>query len=209
MGWSGRARVAKKLKLQERREVIPSRRSLAACRPLGFLGAINGALCGSAGKWGRVMEWGRILAYITGTVDQELLLRNEYLVAENRILKSQLKGRLKLSDVERTKLGEIGHRLGREALGEVAATALPDTILAWYRRLIARKFDGSQARRAPGRPRIDREVEQLIVRMAEENRSWGYDRIVGALANLGHEISDQTVGNVLRRHGLPPAPERK
>jgi hypothetical protein len=72
------------------------------------------------------MEWARILAYITGTVDQELLLRNEYLVAENRILKSQLKGRLKLSDVERTKLGEIGHRLGREALGEVAATALPD-----------------------------------------------------------------------------------
>ena len=97
------------------------------------------------------MEWARILiAYITGTVDQELLLRNEYLVAENRILKSQLKGRLKLSDVERTKLGEIGHRLGRKALGEVAATALPDTILAWYRRLIACKFDGSQARRAPG-----------------------------------------------------------
>ena len=155
------------------------------------------------------MEWARILAYITGTVDQELLLRNEYLVAENRILKSQLKGRLKLSDVERTKLGEIGHRLGRKALGEVAATALPDTILAWYRRLIARKFDGSQARRAPGRPRIDREVEQLIVRMADENRSWGYDRIVGALANLGHEISDQTVGNVLRRHGLPSAPARK
>ena len=155
------------------------------------------------------MEWARILAYITGTVDQELLLRNEYLVAENRILKSQLKGRLKLSDVERAKLGEIGHRLGRKALGEVAATALPDTILAWYRRLIARKFDGSQARRTPGRPRIDREVEQLIVRMADENRSWGYDRIVGALANLGHEISDQTVGNVLRRHGLPPAPARK
>ena len=155
------------------------------------------------------MEWARILAYITGTVDQELLLRNEYLVAENQILKSQLKGRLKLSDVERTKLGEIGHRLGRKALGEVAATALPDTILAWYRRLIARKFDGSQVRRAPGRPRIDGEVEQLIVRMADENRSWGYDRIVGALANLGHEISDQTVGNVLRRHGLPSAPARK
>ena len=82
------------------------------------------------------MEWARILAYITGTVDRELLLRNEYLVAENRILKSLLKGRLKLSDVERTKLGEIGHRLGRKALGEVATTALPDTILAWYRRLI-------------------------------------------------------------------------
>ena len=87
--------------------------------------------------------------------------------------------------------------------------ATPDTILAWYRSLVASKFDGSKARRSPGRPRITREVEQLIVRMAEENRDWGYDRIVGALANLGYEISDQTVANVLRRHALPPAPERK
>src|SRR6202045_1473680 len=171
--------------------------------------AINGV-----GSWireqeGENMEWTRILAYITGTVDQELLLRNEYLAAENGILKAQLKGCLRLSDAERAKLGEIGHRLGRKSLSEVATTALPDTILAWYRRLIARKFDGSRARRTPGRPRIDREVEELIVRMAEENRSWGYDRVVGALANLGHEVSDQTVGNVLRRHGLPPAPARK
>jgi hypothetical protein len=81
--------------------------------------------------------------------------------------------------------------------------------LAWYRRLVARKFDGSPARRAPGRPRIDRAVEQLIVRMAEENRSWSYDRIVGALANLGHEVSDQTVSNVLRRHGIPVVPPKK
>src|ERR1700726_4792452 len=169
---------------------------------------INGADRGLDGR-GRLMDLARILAYVTGTVDQELLLRNEYLAAENRILKAQLKGCLKLSDAQRAKLGEIGHRLGRKSLSEVATTALPDTILAWYRRLIARKFDGSRARRTPGRPRIDREVEELIVRMAEENRSWGYDRIVGALANLGHEASDQTVGNVLRRHGIPTAPERK
>src|ERR1700674_5125947 len=155
------------------------------------------------------MEWARILAYITGTVDQELLLRNEYLAAENRILRGQLKGRLRFSDAELCSLGEIGRRLGRKALGEVANAALPDTILAWYRRLVARKFDGSRQRRKPGRPRIDRAIEELIVRMAEENPSWGYDRIVGALANLGHEVSDQTVSNVLRRHGLPPAPERK
>jgi hypothetical protein len=88
------------------------------------------------------------------------------------------------------------------------SAALPDTILGWYRRLIARKFDGSK-HRSPGRPRVERAIEELIVRMAEENCSWGYDRIVGALANLGFEVSDQTVGNVLRRHGLPPAPERK
>jgi len=155
------------------------------------------------------MEWGRLLAYITGTVDQELLFRNEYLAAENRILRAQLKGRPRLSEGERATLGEIGRRLGRKALGEVATAAGPDTILGWYRRLVARKFDGSRARAAPGRPRIGKDVEDLIVRMAKENRSWGYDRIAGALANLGHEVSDQTVGNVLRRRGIPPAPERK
>jgi putative transposase len=116
---------------------------------------------------------------------------------------------LRLSDAERATLGEIGFRLGRKALSEVATVAQPDTILAWHRRLIAREFEGSRARRVRGRPRIDKEVEGLIIRMAEENRSWGYDRIVGALANLGHEVSDQTVGNLLRRHGIPPAPERK
>src|SRR4030081_1546308 len=124
-------------------------------------------------------------------------------------MKAQLKGRLMLSDAERKALGEIGHRLGHKVLADVATIARPDTILGWYRKLVARKFDGSKVRRGPGRPRIKREVEQLIIRMASENRDWGYDRIAGALANLGYEISDQTVGNVLRRHGMPPAPERK
>src|SRR5262245_55442668 len=162
----------------------------------------------TGGQKGELMEWARILAYISGTVDQELLLRNEYLAAENQILRGQLKDRPKLSNAERAKLGAIGRRLGRKALGDVATAALPDTILGWYRRLVARKFDGSK-HRSPGRPRVERAIEELIVRVAEENRSWGYHRIVGALANLGFEVSDQTVGNVLRRRGMPPAPERK
>src|SRR6202047_4801474 len=102
----GDIRMVKNLKLRKGRAVIPSRRRLAGRRPLGFFGDRRRPLIG--GQKGGTMEWARILAYITGTVDQELLLRNEYLVAENQILKSQLKGRLKLSDVERTKLGEIG-----------------------------------------------------------------------------------------------------
>ena len=89
------------------------------------------------------------------------------------------------------------------------AGAQPDTILGWYRRLIANKFDGSRFRKRVGRPRIAEEIERLVVRMANENPSWGYDRIVGALANLGHRLSDQTLGNILRRHGLSPAPKRK
>jgi hypothetical protein len=95
------------------------------------------------------------------------------------------------------------------ALEDVAATAKPDTILGWYRKLIANKFNGSRFRQRVGRPRIAEEIERLVVRMAKENPSWGYDRIVGALANLGHRLSDQTVGNILRRHGLSPAPKRK
>ena len=155
------------------------------------------------------MDWARILAYITGTVDQELLLRNEYLAAENRILKAQLKTPLRLTDAERMTLAEIAYRLGRKALEDVANVVKPDTLLGWYRRLIARKFAGSKSRRYPGRPRIDDEIEKLVVRMAKENADWGYDRIVGAMANLGYTLSDQTVGNILQRHGILPAPERK
>ena len=155
------------------------------------------------------MDWKHLLAYITGSVDQELLLRNEYLVTENRLLRAQIKGRIRLRDGERKTLAEIGKKLGRQTLEEVASIVKPDTILAWHRKLIAQKFDSSQQRKAPGRPMIDQEIEAWIVRMAKENRSWGYDRIVGALANLGFTVSDQTVGNVLKRHGIAPAPERK
>ena len=157
----------------------------------------------------RYMDWKTLLAYITGTVDQELLLRNEYLVTENRILRNQIKGRVRLSDGERKTLAAIGHKLGKQALQDVATIVKPDTILGWHRKLVAQKCDGSQQRKPPGRPTIDPELETLVVRMEQENRSWGYDRIVGALANLGYTISDQTVGNILKRHGIPPAPERK
>jgi len=155
------------------------------------------------------MDWKTMLAYISGSVDEELLLRNEYLVAENRILRNQVKGRLRLNDGERRTLAEIGKQLGKRALDEVASIVKPETLLGWHRRLVAKKFDGSKNRQYPGRSRIATDIEELVVRLAQENKSWGYDRIAGALANLGHEVSDQTVGNILKRHGIPPAPERK
>ena len=158
---------------------------------------------------GNTMDWKTMLAYITGSVDRELLLRNEYLVTENRILRDQLQGRLRLTDGERRTLAEIGKQLGKRALEEVASIVRPDTILGWHRKLVARKFDGSKNRTYPGRPRIDNEIEQLIIRFARENRTWGYDRIAGAMANLAYRVSDQTVGNILKRHSIPPAPERE
>jgi transposase InsO family protein len=155
------------------------------------------------------MDWKHLLAYITGSVDQELLRRDEYLVTENRILRQHIKGRVRVTDTERKTLAEIGKKLGKQALEEVATIVKPETILRWHRMLIAQKFDGSQTRRGPGRQGIDEEIEALILRLARENRSWGYDRMVGALAHLGYTVSDQTVGNILKRHGIPPAPTRK
>ena len=98
------------------------------------------------------MDWKHLLAYITGTVDQALLLRNEYLVTENRILRNQIPGRVRLRDGERKTLAEIGQKLGKQALEEVAKIVTPDTILAWHRKLVAQKFDGSTQRKAPAVP---------------------------------------------------------
>ncbi len=92
------------------------------------------------------MNWKRLLAGLTGSVDQDLLLRNEYLATENRILRNQLEGRLRLSTDERIGLAEIGKQLGRKALEEVAQIVRPETILAWYRKLVAKKFDGAKNR---------------------------------------------------------------
>ena len=109
-----------------------------------------------------------------------------YLLAENRVLKAQLGSReLRLTDTERRRLAALAYPLGRQRLQEVATIVTPATLLRWYHRLIARKFDGSHHRYHLGRPRVIEEIEQLVVRMAEENATWGYRRIQSALANLG------------------------
>jgi putative transposase len=132
------------------------------------------------------------------------------LIEENRVLTAQLGGhRLRLTDTERRRLAALAHPLSRERLKAVATIATPDTLLRWYQRLIARKFDGRQHRRQLGRPRVPEEIEQLVIRMAEENPSWGYRRIQGVLVNLSHTIDKMTVRNILRRPHLEPAPQRR
>ncbi len=145
---------------------------------------------------------------VGGHVDEELL-RNEYLVAENEIFKSKIEDTIKFNDEERTRLARIGKRLGLKALQDIACIVKPETILKWFRDLIAKKFDGSKNRDyKKGRPKIDEEIVDLIIQFAIENPTWGYDRIAGALANLGHKVCDQTVGNVLEKNGIPSAPKR-
>lgn len=151
-----------------------------------------------------------LIAMIAGWLQRHQQQVIAYLLEENRVLKAHLDGsRLRLTDTERRRLAALAHPLGRQRLKKLATLVTPDTLLRWYKRLIAQKFDGSKPRRQLGRPRVAEEVEQLVIRMAEENPTWGYRRIQGALANLGHTIDKITVRNILRRHHLEPAPQRR
>ena len=140
-----------------------------------------------------------------------------YVSQTQALLESQGKKRILLNDDQRRVLAVKGKALGRKALTELTPIVPPDTILRWHRELLAQKWDYSDRRKKkPGRPPVSDEAKQLVVRFAKENPDWGYDRIQGALANLGHEISDQTVGNILKEHGIilkehgiERAPERK
>ena len=142
-----------------------------------------------------------LLAALVGWFDQRQQAAVAYLVEENRILREHVRGRLRLTDEERRRLAGHGHRLGRRRLGEVATIVTPDTILRWHRQLIARKW--TYAKRRGGRPGVLAEIRRLVVRMAEENPTWGYTRIIGALKNVGHRVSRSTIARILKAHGIP------
>ena len=149
-----------------------------------------------------------VLIAVAGWMNQHQLQVIDYLREENRVLREQMGGRrLRFSDDQRRRLAAKAMVLGRRILAEVATIVTPETLLTWHRKLIAQKYDGSGCRQ-PGRPRTPEKIEALVVRMAQENRDWGYERIQGALSNLGHTIGRTTVAEILRRHGLEPAPER-
>lgn len=114
---------------------------------------------------------------------------------------------MRFTDNQRCRLAAKAKKLSRRILEQVATIVTPATLLAWHRKLIAQKYDGT-AYRAPGRPRTAANITQLVVRFAKENRSWGYLRIQGALANLGHVLARNTIANILKREGIEPAPER-
>ena len=150
-----------------------------------------------------------VLIAVSGWMNQQQLELINYLREENRVLREQLGGkRLRFNDDQRRRLAAKAKGLGRKLLQELATIVTPETLLAWHRRLIAQKYDGSR-QRGRGRPRKSEEIEDLVVRMAKENRSWGYRRIQGALSNLGHKVGRGTIAEMLARHGIEPAPERE
>jgi putative transposase len=126
-----------------------------------------------------------------------------YLIAENRVLRREIgPRRLRLSDEDRRRLAVLAHRLGREALREVATIVTPDTLLRWHRRLVARKW--TYTNRRPSRRGVVAEIRQLVARMAEENPTWGYTCIQGALKNLGRQVGRSTIARILKVQGLHP-----
>ena len=130
-----------------------------------------------------------------------------YLLEENRVLRELHGDRVpRLTDAQRRRLAAKGKAIGRRLLGQVARIATPDTILRWHRRLIAAKWTYQKSR--VGRPGVMRVIRALIVRFATENSNWGYRRIQGALKNLGHRVAPSTIANVLKEHGIKPAPDR-
>ena len=145
---------------------------------------------------------------VSGWVYRHQLIVIEFLQAENRLLKERLRGkRIRFTDAERALLARKAKAVGRKALLKLDTIVSPDTLLRWHRRLIAQKWNFVH-RRGPGRPGIMRKISELIVRMALDNSGWGYTRIQGALANLGHKVGRGTIANVLDRNGIEPAPER-
>src|SRR5882762_8586870 len=149
-----------------------------------------------------------LIVSIAGWMNQHQHRVIEYLIKENRVFREQMGNRrVRFSDDQRRRLAAKAKKLGRKLLAEITTIVTPATLLAWHRKLIAQKYDGSSYRR-PGRPRTATEISNLVIRMAEENRSWGYRRIHGALVNVGHVVARTTIADILKRHGIEPAPER-
>lgn len=144
----------------------------------------------SRGRGDRGMDWKKLLGSISASVNDELRLRHADLAVENRLLRQQINGRVQLTDNDRKGLAELGQKLGKKALAEMATVAHSDAILAWHHALADQKVKTSEPHKAVGRPRIDKEKEHVVVHLARENRSWGYDRIQGAVQHLGYTISD-------------------
>jgi hypothetical protein len=148
------------------------------------------------------------LLLLSGGVNRQQQAVIDYLREENRVLRAERGSRrLRLTDDQRRRLAVKGTALGRRRLGDFAGIVTPDTILRWYRRLVAQKYARSQ-KPVPGRPSTTPDLAALGVRMATENPTWGYPRIRGALKSLGHEVARNTIKAILQDHGLEPAPER-
>ena len=129
--------------------------------------------------------------------DQQKII--DYLTEEIRVYQELCKGyRLRFTDKQRRRLSVKAKALGRKTLEQFASLVTPDTLLRWFRSLVARKYDGTARRRGRGRPRKRDGMADLVVEMANKNQTWGYTRIRDALHNLGIIVDRNTVKRILR-----------
>jgi putative transposase len=142
-------------------------------------------------------------------LDQELWKAIDYLKEQVRVLEEQQEKdkRILLDNHQRMRLAAKAKQLTRELLEQTTVLFTPETILSWYRRLIAQKYDGSQNCKHPGRPKISQEIIDLVIRFKQENPRWGYTRIRDYLVYLGHKIGETTVKNILLDNGYDPEPD--
>ena len=140
-----------------------------------------------------------LVAHLAYCVDRELWKAIDYLKEQVRVLKEQQEEdkRILLNDHQRIRLAAKAKRLTRRLLEETTVLFTPDTILGWYRRLLAQKYDGRENCKNPGRPRISKEITDLVIRFKQENPHRGYTRIRDYLECLGHKIGETTVKNIL------------
>ena len=151
-----------------------------------------------------------LIAMIAGWINRHQQQVITYLLEENRVLHAKLGDRpIQFTDAERRRLAALAFPISRKRLKSLTTLATPDTLMRWYKQLVAQKFDGSLKRNKLGRPRVSDKIEALVLQMANDNPTWGYRRIQGSLANLGHRVDKITVRNILRRHHIDPAPKRR
>jgi hypothetical protein len=151
-----------------------------------------------------------LIAIIAGWINRHQQQVIAYLLEENRILHAKLGARrIPFTDAERRRLAALACPIGRKHLKSLATLAPPATLMRWCKQFVSQKCDGSQKRHKLGRSRVSDAIEALVLQMANDNLTWGYRRIQGALANLGHRVDKITVRNILRRHHIDPAPQRR
>ncbi len=153
--------------------------------------------------------WITLATYLAYCIDKELYQAIDYLREQVRVLVEQQEKenkRILLTNSQRMRVAAKAKRLSRKMLEQCTELFTVDTVMRWYRKLIAEKYDGSQNRTYVGRPQISQEIVSLVLRFKEENPRWGYRKIRDQVVYLGHTISKSSVKNILIEHGYDPDP---
>jgi putative transposase len=154
--------------------------------------------------------WLPLITCLPYCIDKELYKAIDYLREQVRVLiehQEQENRRILLTNTQRRRVAAKAKRLSRRMLEQCTELFTPDTVMRWYRKLIAEKYDGSNNRAYAGRPPISQEIIDLVLRFTEENPRWGYRKIRDQVVYLGYTICKSSIKNILIEHGYDPEPD--